>query len=159
MWSQEKGIRSELRSLIGSLVDNAGLVFPVPVSQWVKTDSTTVEVSHRDRMNFIEQLVNHLYQLKIHSFISKIQSGYAKELRTKLAFGNCMIQLDFAENYSFVTQNSAQGFHWTNSQATLHPFVIYIGAKNENVITKSYCIISDEKIMSLRQFLRSFTTL
>ena len=32
---------------------------------------------------------------------------------------------DFAENYSFVLQDTAQGFHWNNSQATIHPFVIY----------------------------------
>ena len=33
--------------------------------------------------------------------------------------------LDFAENYSFAVQVGVQGFHWNNSEATLHPFVIY----------------------------------
>ena len=32
---------------------------------------------------------------------------------------------DFAENYSFILQDEAQGFHWNNSQATVHPFVVY----------------------------------
>ena len=39
---------------------------------------------------------------------------------------------DFAKNYSFVIQDAARGFHWTNSQATIHPFVYYYSA-NENV--------------------------
>jgi hypothetical protein len=32
---------------------------------------------------------------------------------------------DFAENYSFIVKDAAQGFHWENSQATLHPFLAY----------------------------------
>ena len=49
---------------------------------------------------------------------------------------------DFSENYSFVLQDAAQGFHWNNSQATIHPFVAYYreSGKLEHV---SYVIISD----------------
>ena len=36
-----------------------------------------------------------------------------------------LVTADFSENYSFVLQDAAQGFHWNNSQATLHPFVAY----------------------------------
>ena len=32
---------------------------------------------------------------------------------------------DLAENYSFILQDAAQGFHWNNDQATLHQFVCY----------------------------------
>ena len=32
---------------------------------------------------------------------------------------------DFAENYSFILQDAAQGFHWYNDQATLHSFVCH----------------------------------
>ena len=31
----------------------------------------------------------------------------------------------FSENYSFVLPDAAQGFHCSNSQATIHPFVVY----------------------------------
>ena len=46
---------------------------------------------------------------------------------------------DFSENYSFVLQDAAQGFHWNNSQATIHPFVAYY-RESEKL---SYVIISD----------------
>ena len=36
-----------------------------------------------------------------------------------------LVQADFFENYSFVLQDAAQGYHWNNSQATIHPFVVY----------------------------------
>ena len=37
----------------------------------------------------------------------------------------CIVLLDFAETYTYVVQDAVQGFHWNNSQATLHPFVAY----------------------------------
>lgn len=50
--------------------------------------------------------------------------------------------LDFAENYSFVAQDAVQGFHWKNSQATIHPFVAYFKQLGE-LQHKSMCVISD----------------
>lgn len=35
-----------------------------------------------------------------------------------------------------------QGAHWTNNQATVHPFVIYY-KKNDELLSKSFCVISD----------------
>ena len=49
---------------------------------------------------------------------------------------------DFAENYSFIVQDAAQGFHWENSQCTVHPFVFY-WRKDDKLYHQSYCFISD----------------
>ena len=46
---------------------------------------------------------------------------------------------DFSENYSFVLQDAAQGFHWNNSQSTIHPFVIYFN----DLSHASFVVISD----------------
>ena len=53
-----------------------------------------------------------------------------------------MLTVDFSENYSFVLQDAAQGFHWNNSQATLHPFVAYYLDSGE-IHHVSYVVISD----------------
>ena len=50
--------------------------------------------------------------------------------------------VDFSENYSFVLQDAAQGFHWNNAQATIHPFVAYY-VESGAVHHLSYMIISD----------------
>ena len=42
-----------------------------------------------------------------------------------------LIVLDFAINYSSVIHDAVQGFHWNNSQATLHPMVIYYNNSKE----------------------------
>ena len=50
-------------------------------------------------------------------------------------FGHCGL-------FSFILQDAAQGFHWNNSQATLHPFVAYFVDSGE-LCHPSYVIISD----------------
>ena len=65
-----------------------------------------------------------------------------QHLKVTLPSNHILILLDFAENYSFLIQDAVQGFHWNNSQATLHPFVIYFMEENK-IKCKSICIISD----------------
>lgn len=51
---------------------------------------------------------------------------------------------DFAENYSFTVQDAAQGWHWVNTQATLHPFCIYYNNPETGKIAhRSFCVISN----------------
>ena len=45
--------------------------------------------------------------------------------------------LDFADNYSTIVQDAAQGFHWNNSQATIHPFVLYYMDENTNSVQQN----------------------
>ena len=51
--------------------------------------------------------------------------------RTSLKPDICIISGDFSKNYSFILQDAVQGFHWTNSMATLHPFVAYCMIQNK----------------------------
>ena len=56
--------------------------------------------------------------------------------------GQYLVIGDFSENYSFMLQDAAQVFHWNNSQATIHPFVVYYkeSGKLQHI---SYVVISD----------------
>jgi len=48
-------------------------------------------------------------------------------MKETLSADSIIILMDFAENYSFVVQDAVQGQHWNNnSQATLHPFAVYV---------------------------------
>ena len=58
-----------------------------------------------------------------------------------LAENNFYKYIYFAENYSFV--DAVQGFHWENSQATLHPFVAYFRSSSGDLKHTSICVISD----------------
>jgi hypothetical protein len=64
--------------------------------------------------------------------------------KKKFKNGESLVICDFSENYAFVGQDAAQGLHWNNSQATIHPFVIYYKKEQTGVIDHiNYIIISN----------------
>lgn len=94
------------------------------------------------REEYCDALVEKLNKLSVHHFIAKHQSAYLKNLKQNLAQDEAVILLDFAENYSFIVQNAIQGYHWDNSQCTLHPFAIYY-MKDGELVCASVCVVSD----------------
>ena len=65
-------------------------------------------------------------------------------MKENLPTNNAVILLDFAENYSYIAQDAAQGYHWNNSQATLHPFVVYCrGEEDQQMKVINYCVLFD----------------
>ena len=58
------------------------------------------------------------------------------------------MQMEFAENFSFIIQDEVQSSYFSKNQATLHPFVIYVQSLNGNLLTESkrYCVISDNPL-------------
>ena len=58
--------------------------------------------------------------------------------------GVLVVCADFSENYAFVLQDAAQGFHWNNAQATLHPFVAYFRESHTSEISHlNFVVISE----------------
>ena len=92
---------------------------------WISTDRTTLEERTNPIAEFLEMLIQEIDQLTTHHYVARNQSNYLKHLKVTLEPKQAIIILDFAENYSFIVQDAIQGFHWNNSQATLHPFAVY----------------------------------
>eukprot|EP00731_Ephydatia_muelleri_P014791 Em0008g511a len=85
----------------------------------------------------------YLLKLRKHDFIAKEQAAFLVE-KSSLQEGEIVVLGDFAENYSFVIQDAVQGFHWNNTQATIHPFVAYYyDAVRGEVCFLNFVIISD----------------
>ncbi|XP_065669184.1 uncharacterized protein LOC136088691 [Hydra vulgaris] len=111
--------------------------------QWQKSNyQCTLVPATLPLDEFIEMVYEQLDSLRVHHFISKSQATYYQHLKTNLKENQALVLLDFAENYSFLIQDAVQGFHWNNSQATVHPFVAYF-IKDGKLDTQSYCVISD----------------
>jgi hypothetical protein len=74
---------------------------------------------------------------------------FLKELKCNLQSIEFVVLCDFAENYYFVLQDEAQGFHWNNAQTTIHPFVIYfkksdvLNTEHENLVIIPNCLKHD----------------
>ena len=84
-----------------------------------------------------------LYKLTEHYLITKNQNLYLKGLKASLKPNECITILDFAENFSFVVQDTAQAFHWYNTQSTVHPFVVYRKSNNGDLCHRAFACISD----------------
>jgi hypothetical protein len=59
--------------------------------------------------------------------------------KSSLQDGEVTVLGDFSENYSFISEDAAQGFHWNNQQVTIHPFVSYF--KNSKNELENLCLV------------------
>ena len=110
--------------------------------QWVSTDRSTLETHCASADEFVDPFCEKLELLRPHSFIAKQQASFYSLCKSDLKPGEVLVTVDFSENYSFVLQDAAQGFHWNNTQATIHPFVAYY-VESRAVHHLSYVVISD----------------
>ncbi|XP_044577453.1 uncharacterized protein LOC123260425 [Cotesia glomerata] len=106
------------------------------------TDRCSIVNVTSDFEDFIETLVTQLDKLLKHDFIAKTQSRFFSDTKLNLKSGEFAVVFDFAENYAFVVQEAAQGFHWNNDQATIFPMVIYYN-ENDTIKHLSFVGISD----------------
>src|SRR5215469_10622849 len=115
------------------------MLVDVTFKQWVTTDRA--ELVTMDE--YLETLLEKLHNFKSHHYVSKIQSQFMKEIKERLPENECIVLADFAENFTFLVQDEIQGYHWVNDQATVHPFVLYYKNENNQVSSRSICILSD----------------
>ena len=69
--------------------------------------------------------------LKPHHFISTKQTVYLNECKNNIQEQECLVIQDFAENYTFITQDEIQAAYWNSKQCTIHPVIIYYRASEE----------------------------
>ena len=120
------------------------LIDSVTFKQWTSVDRSQLETLTLPSDDFVELLCEKLKALKSHSFIATLQGRFYEECKQCLQAGEVVVSADFSENYSFILQDAVQGFHWNNSQATIHPFVAYCREAPLNRIAHfSFVVISD----------------
>ncbi len=111
----------------------------ISYKQWVSVDSKamlmTVVSTVQDLIEKTSKSIDNLRHLKG-------TSQHLSKLKDELKDNEAIVLLDFSENYAFVAQDVVQSFHWNNSQATLHPFVVYYKSKGE-LKHLNLCVISD----------------
>lgn len=116
----------------------------ITYNQWTSTDRSHLETIIQSTDDFIDSFIERLPILLRHNFVADQQKTYLRELKNNIKFGDVIVIMDFSENYSFVVQDKVQAYHWTNSQATIHPFAVYyrIREKSELQFT-NFIVISD----------------
>ncbi|KAK3907971.1 ARL14 effector protein [Frankliniella fusca] len=128
---------------------DAELIDDVTYNSWVSSSSDTrctLLTVIKPKEEFIECFLKDLSDLKEHDFIAFQQRKYLQYLKDNLPVGDAVVLLDFAENYRMIIQNEVQGYHWTTTEATIHPFVAYYrDEEKEELKHFNMVIISDTK--------------
>ena len=106
---------------------------------------TSLTDRHAPCHGFIEKLILKIDDLTRHHHTANTQVKYLRKLIKDLSLNDIILLLDFAENYSFVYQDSVQGFQWNNNQATVHPFTLYEKDINGSLNCRSLYIIINER--------------
>lgn len=132
-----------LKTFIMSKFDEWDPYDEITFSSWVSTDRTQQVQFTVTFKEYLDILLEKLEVLIPHSFITKSQAQYLKYLKSNLDQNTAIILLDFSENYSFVIQDEAQGYHWSRNYCTLHPVIIYT-YDSGNIKASSLCVLSDD---------------
>ena len=106
-------------------------------------DRTNLEEMTKNIEDFTDFFVLKLTDLKRHSFIADQQSSFFNEAKQNLVPGTVLIGGDFSENYHYIVQDAAQGYHWANDQITIHPFIVYY-KESDRLLSMSIAMLSDE---------------
>jgi hypothetical protein len=115
----------------------------ISYKQWVTVDRCALLDVVEPLHEYLSSLSKKISSLARHHFVAKQQSQYFKHLKESLPLeSEAIIVGDFSENYSFIVQDAAQGFHWENSQCTVHPFVVYHKTIDQELSHFSVCFLS-----------------
>lgn len=144
--SECPGVQNLIEYLESVFEDN--FIDSVTYKQWTHVDRTTLQTVVSPADEYLQLLSEELTKLLRHSFIVKKQNEFLNAKKENLKVNEGIVICDFAENYAFIVQNSVQGIHWNNNQATIHPFAIYYkDDKNVlqmiNLVSISECLHHD----------------
>ena len=116
--------------------------------QWRSTDRSDLENVEMETDEYFEFLTTMIDNLTIHSYISKSQARYLKQLKNDLNQKQnvCIVLADFSENYTMTVQDEIQSFHFHKPQCTLHPLVLYLPSQDQSLsyIQQSIAFFSDD---------------
>lgn len=102
----------------------------------------TVEVT---REEFKTLLMKEVKEFAEHVARVRAQFEANQQLKKSLLLGECVVQMDFAQNYVCQNMDEIQSAYWTNASVTLHPVVIWWKDDQHpsQLKTKSYVFVSD----------------
>lgn len=107
-------------------------------------------VSHKESLTqVVIKLSTELEKLAAHLFVAAWQQNQFSELLKKVPKSCVVLNMDFAENYSCVSQHEVQSAYWGHNQVTIHPTCAYYQCQEDGcdkTVTEHIIFVSDGKI-------------
>lgn len=113
---------------------------PIAYLQWQKNERVQKVNIVATAIDAFTELKKQLKHFLIHTYVKRKQMAKMDELIEACNFENIVVQVDFSENASIVSQREVQSAHWSHGQATLFTGHGWIAAKK----SESFVIISDD---------------
>jgi len=107
------------------------------------TSQITVKEKHMGSLyDLVMSFQQRMTKLKQHTFNIRHQYRIYRKLKMSMSAEECIIHIDFAENYLCKYSTEIQSVHFGGShkQVTLHTGVLYVGGKSD---VTTFCTISD----------------
>jgi len=122
-----------------------------------KTVIVVKESQEMSLFDLVEKLHASLARIRKHLYNIGHQYRSYRELRGKLSEHDCMIQIDFSENFNCKFSREVQAVHFGGShkQATLQTGIFYVGQQEP----RSFCTISDSRVhdpIAVWEYLKPF---
>ncbi|CAF1437694.1 unnamed protein product [Rotaria sordida] len=103
-------------------------------------EGRTVKIDYEGTVqNCINILQTKINPFLFHVFIKRQQSNFFEMLKKDVTDKKCLLQVDYAENYSIIEQNEIQSAHWSRKQLSI--FTAHVWSQSK---TYPLAIISDD---------------
>jgi hypothetical protein len=102
---------------------------------WERTEKRTELQRHiTSIMTLLEKFDSLWPKLLIHHFYTIEQREYIKKIKAESSEkGIAVVQLDFAENFSLISQTAIQSSYWGQKQATIFTVHVKMGSGHRNL--------------------------
>lgn len=102
-------------------------------------------------ISMVIKLADHIEMLANHLFVARWQQKQFTQLVSYIPPDWAVLNLDFAENHSCISQMEIQTAHWGHNQATVHPIVSYYtcnkdGCEMTDPVQETMIFISNDLI-------------
>lgn len=112
--------------------------------QWIPNDKRTeVKYEEGTLQLLLEKLENKLKKFKQHFYVHHTQSRFFRDIKENIKRHEAVLQMDFAENFTFVSQDEVQNAHWNQAQATIFTACAWLQTET-GLKSHSFAIISNE---------------
>ncbi len=146
-------------SVSSLFITNRDDIDEMPDTTWSLWTTTNNHIellhSHGSFRSLIDQLDRRWSSFVTHTYVTRQQREYIKTIKlTSHLTTFAAVQMDFAENFSFVVQKEIRSAYWNKKHASLYTIVITAGTDHRNMVIISNRMVHDTPTIKKNNYVR-----
>lgn len=136
--------------------DNVNLNQEIVWQQWEGVNGYPKIIENSGKLqDALCELARKVPQFKIHSYVRITQSEYFEHCKREISDREAVVQIDFAENYTLISQDEIQSAHWSHTQVTVFTCCIWLSSENVKSYDMSHILIC-KKTVTYKKYGKEF---